>query len=227
MPAERVARTLRRRTEAGTTLVELLVVMSLLSVIMGIVLAGLVSMQNTENRVNNRSQTNDQVRLAVEQIDKQVRSGNVLYDPALEGANAGSGIAAGFSMRVYTQANGVQRCVQWRVTGATLQARSWSQAWQSDNAVSDWRTVADHVVNTSSNPPFALDPTAGFGSRLVNIDVIANVRSDTGANVEGKTSVTGRNTQYGYDPVVCNVVPPWCDPPPYSAQGRSCPWKQG
>jgi type II secretory pathway component PulJ len=197
----------RRRSERGTTLVELMVVTGLLGGVLSIVFAALVTMQNTENKVNIRKQSDDQVRLAVEQIDRQVRSGNVLYDPSAEGSNAGSGIAAGFSMRIYTQANGVQRCVQWRVTGGQLQSRSWAQTWQTDGQVSAWRTVSDHIVNTTSQPPFALDSSSGFGSRLINVDVIANVRSDTGSNVEAKTSVTGRNTQYGYDPVVCNTIP--------------------
>jgi type II secretory pathway pseudopilin PulG len=205
--AERLVRGRRRRCEQGTTLVELLVVTGLLGGVLSIVLAALVSVQNTENKVNIRKQSNDQVRLAVEQIDRQVRSGNVLYDPATEGSNAGSGIAAGFSMRIYTQANGIERCVQWRVTSGKLQSRSWAQTWQVDGNVSGWRTVSDHIVNTTSQPPFSLDPSSGFGQRLINVDVLANVRSDTGSNVEAKTSVTGRNTQYGYDPVVCNTIP--------------------
>jgi type II secretory pathway pseudopilin PulG len=207
LPAEPRLLTLWRRGEGGSSLPELLVVIGLLGVVLSMVLAVLVSFQRTENTVNIRSQTNDQARLAAEQIDKQVRSGNVLYDPALEGSNAGSGIAAGFSMRIYTQANGVERCVQWRVTGGSLQARSWSQGWQTDHQVSGWRTVATNIVNGAGSPPFSLDTTTGFGSRLINVDLFANVRSDTGSNVEAKVSVTGRNTQYGYDPVVCNTIP--------------------
>jgi type II secretory pathway component PulJ len=196
---------MRRRTEAGTTLVELLVVMMLLSIIMGVVLAGLVSMQNTENRVNNRSQTNDQVRLAVEQIDRQIRSGNLLYPPNQEGNNAGVGIPAGFSMRVYTQANGDEKCVQWRVTGGALQSRSWEPI--PDGAVTGWRTVASHIVNTTANPPFVLDTSSSFAGRLINVDIIANQRSDTGANVEGKASITGRNQQSSYDDRCTSTMP--------------------
>jgi type II secretory pathway component PulJ len=192
-----------RRDERGTTAAELMVVTALLGTVLAVVFSVLISVQNTENRANVRSQTNDQVRLAIEQIDRQVRSGNMLYDPASEGSNAGTGIAPGFSMRIYTQANGLERCVQWRVMNGTLQSRSWTQTWQLDNQVSGWRTVAEHVVNGTGSPPFSLDAGTRFGQRLVNIDMIANVRSDTGSNVEAKSSVTGRNTQYGYDPVVC------------------------
>jgi type II secretory pathway component PulJ len=208
---DRLRRLARRRTDAGTTLIEMVVVMGLLSVILGIVLSVLVSMQNAENRVNGRSQTNDQVKLAVQDIDRQVRSGNVPYNPATEGTNAGSGIPTGFSMRVYTQANGTQKCVQWRVTGGKLQSRGWTTSWRIDNQVSGWRTVADHIVNSSSTPPFVLDTSPNFGGttnpRLINIDVIANVNSNAGSNVEGKASITGRNFQYGGDPAVCSDIP--------------------
>jgi type II secretory pathway component PulJ len=187
----------------------MLIAMGLLSAVMSIVLAALISMQNTENRVNGRSQTNDQVRLAVEQIDRQIRSGNVLYDPAGEGTHAGTGIPAGFSMRVYTQANGVQRCVQWRVSGGTLQSRSWTKSWQVDNQVSGWRTIAEHIVNPTATPPFALDSSPNFGgqqgSHLINIDIMANAASSTGSNVESKMSISGRN-QVGYSDV-CTPIP--------------------
>jgi type II secretory pathway pseudopilin PulG len=207
LPGERAARVARRRSEAGTTLIEMTVVMGLLSAVMGIVLAALVSMQNAENRANGRSQTNDQVRLAVEQIDRQVRSGNVLYPPSSEGNNAGAGIAGGFSMRIYTQANGLEKCVQWRITGGKMQARSWTPTWRLDTQVSSWRTVADHIVNGTSNPPFALDSGAAFGGRLINVDVIANVNTHTGSNVEGKASIAGRNQQYAYDQSICADIP--------------------
>jgi len=191
----------------GTTLVEMVVVTFLLSLIMGIVLAALVSMQNAENRANGRSQTNDQVQLAVQQIDRQIRSGNVLYDPANEGSNAGTGIPAGFSMRVYTQANGAEKCVQWRISGGNMQSRSWTTTWRVDNQVSGWQTIAQHIVNGSSNPPFMLDPGASYGGRLINVDVIANVNSNTGSNVEGKASIAGRNQQFAYDQSTCADIP--------------------
>ena len=202
-------RRVRRRTEAGTTLVEMVVVMALLSVILGIVFSVLVSMQNAENRVNGRSQTNDQVRLAVEQIDRQVRSGNVLYPPDQEGTYAGAGIPAGFSMRIYTQANDVEKCVQWRVANGAMQTRSWAplSTWRLHNDVTGWRTVADHIVNGTGNPPFLLDPGAAFNGRLINIDVIANVNSHAGSNVEGKASIAGRNQQYAFDQSICADIP--------------------
>jgi type II secretory pathway component PulJ len=189
------------------TLIELVITTMLLGIVMAVIFGALVSVQRTFTTADQRGQTNDQVRLAANDIDRMVRSGNVLYDPATETA-ADSGVAAGYSLRIYTQANGNQRCVQWRVIGGFLESRAWTTTWQLDGDVSDWRKVADGIVNTS--PPFTLDSNAAFGGRIVNIDLLADrgpAASSNVAPVEVKVSVTGRNTEYGYDPVVCNTVP--------------------
>ena len=213
--------TMRRRTrlsDAGFTLVEVAMVTGLLGTVLAIALGALASFQNTIVKSDSRSQSNDQARLAAEQIDRQVRSGNVLYDPTLEGSKAGtnpdgSPIPTGFAMRIYTQSNGIERCVQWRLLNTyDLQKRSWSQTWKDDNQISGWRTVAQSIVNPTSSPPFSLDPNTGFGganSRLVNVDLIANVDPTRGANVEIKSSAEGRNT--GYFPTnsgLCTDIPP-------------------
>jgi len=178
-----------------------------LGIVMAVIFGALDSVQRTFMTADKRGQTNDQVRLAANDIDRMVRSGNVLYDPATE-TLANSGVAPGYSLRIYTQANGNQRCVQWRVINGFLESRAWTTTWQLDGDVSDWRKVADHIVNTS--PPFTLDSNAAFGGRIINVDLRADVGTAAASHVapvEEKVSVTGRNTEYGYDPVVCNTVP--------------------
>jgi len=189
------------------SLVELMVATALLGLVMSVIFAALVSVQRTITTADQRGQTNDQVRLAANDIDRMVRSGNVLYDPASETLQ-NSGVAPGYSLRIYTQANGNERCVQWRVYSGFLEARAWTTTWQIDGIVTGWRKVADNIVNTS--PPFSLDPNPAFGGRIIDIDLLANSGKSSTSNVatvEVKMSVTGRNTEYGYDPVVCNTVP--------------------
>jgi len=189
------------------TLIELVITTMLLGIVMAVIFGALDSVQRTFTTADQRGQTNDQVRLAANDIDRMVRSGNVLYDPATE-TLANSGVAPGYSLRIYTQANGNQRCVQWRVINGFLESRAWTTTWQIDGDVSDWRKVADHIVNTS--PPFTLDSNAAFGGRIINVDLRADVGTAAASHVapvEEKVSVTGRNTEYGYDPVVCNTVP--------------------
>ena len=195
------------RDQRGLTLVELLVTIVLLGIVMAICVQVFVTIGRTVATTDQNSQNTDQARLAVQQIDRQVRSGNVLYNPAAE-------TPAGFALRVYTQANGYQRCVQWRITKATsgfkdgiLQTRSWSESWTFDGDVSGWRNISENVLTTGS-AAFSLDGSSGFGNRLINIDVRVNADPVHQKTVQFTSSITGRNTEYGYSQNICNVIPP-------------------
>ena len=196
-----------------------MVASALMLLVMAICLMFLVSIQTTENTDQLRSQANDQARQAVEQIDREVRSGNLLYDPASEPVNsagpscspitvpADDCIATGYSLRVYTQANGNYRCVQWRVLNQELQTRSWNT---DATLVTTWSTVADHVVNATTAgaaAPFSRDGGATFGGRLLDVNALVNEGNGSGHGVQVQASVAGRNTWYGYSPTVCSTIP--------------------
>ena len=205
MPAE----TGRADSDGGFTAIEVVMTTAVLSIVMAMSMAFLVSAQRTVTVADTRSNNVDQARLGVQQLDRQIRSGNLIYNPAQENDPA-NGIRPGLSLRVYTQSNSVQRCVQWRITSAgVLQTRSWSEFWTTDGDVSPWRNVATNLVNTSATPAFALDSTTGFGSRLLKVTLIANVNSKRGKDVRFSTSIAGRNTEYGYNPFICNSIPPY------------------
>ena len=190
----------KERSDAGTTLVELIISMTIFSLALAMVYGVLITVQRQTKDATSRADSVGNARLALQQIDRQVRSGNVLYNPASE--------TLPLSMRVYTQANGDQRCVQWQVWNGKLRTRSWSTTWQTDGLVSDWGVVARDVVNTTATPPFALQGgTTAYGSRLV--DITLQVKSPTagGRPINVTSSLSGRNTAYGYDPGVCSPVP--------------------
>ncbi|HVA42920.1 MAG TPA: prepilin-type N-terminal cleavage/methylation domain-containing protein [Acidimicrobiales bacterium] len=194
-----------RRDEGGFTLIELVVSSALTVLALGMVVSVLTSAQTTEARVAGRSVNNDQARLAVNELDRQIRSANLLYDPSTESPPY-------MSLLVYTQANSVERCVQWQIQNEQLLTRSWSSTWQTDGLVSSWRVVATNVVNeivTPVVPAFALDtsqPT--YGERILNIDLVVNDSTNPASAAELRASVTGRNTEYGYPATVCATVPP-------------------
>lgn len=195
----------RHRRDSGVTLVEMLVVMVIFSLLLGVVWSVLITVQLQTKDTIARSDATDQARLALQQIDRQVRSGNVLYDPAAETLN--------MSMRVYTQANGQQRCVQWQVVAASgeLRMRSW-QSETPDLSSSGWSVIARNLVNKTTSspptPPFALQgATTPYGSRLIDIRLLVRTPGTSGPPVEVQSSLSGRNTQYGYDPGVCNIIP--------------------
>ena len=77
-------RRLRTRAcdEGGVTLVELVVSISILGVVMVAILSVLTTVQKAVVREDLRGRTNDEARLALQSLDRQVRSGNLLYPPA-------------------------------------------------------------------------------------------------------------------------------------------------
>jgi type II secretory pathway pseudopilin PulG len=207
------------------TMVELLVAMSLFSVVLAIIFGVLVSVQNGLARQADRSSSNDQARLAVEELDREIRSGNVLYDPTLgyycqvtpkpvgcATTDVANSINPGMSLLVYTQANAPtrevgglsgERCVQWRVKLNTqqnyseLQRRDWAKDASSPGP---WTVVADHIVNQAgTSPAFAVDPL----KRIVNISILVNQNSKSGSTARVDLSVEGRNTVYNYPTALC------------------------
>lgn len=189
------------KSDQGSTLIELVVVMSMFGLLMSLVYGVLGQVEKQTSSTQRRADSVDQARMGLAQIDRHVRSGNVLYDPSAE--------PLPLSMRVYTQANGEQRCVQWQVHEGTLRYRSWESNGVSYSNLSVWTVIARGIVNDSANHPFALDPAARYGQRLINVRLLVQTPGDGGrAPVEVQSSLSGRNSQYGYDPGSCNPMPP-------------------
>jgi type II secretory pathway component PulJ len=207
----------RARADGGYTLVELMVSVALLMLAAGIFLTFLWSVQRGVNTQSSRSLTNDQARLAIEQLDHEIRSGNLLYDPSAENDPA-NGIYPGMSLRIYTQTNADIRnpgnqCVQWRIVGQVLENRYWATNWRDDPStlVSDWRIIAQGLMNQTVSPQvqaFTLDPDPNKGGRTIDITLIVN-ESANSQNVTVSEAVTGRNTEYGYPNDVCADIPPY------------------
>ena len=121
-----------RRDEGGMTLVELMVVTMILGIVMLVFMSVFASVESGVVRQNNLSLTLDQARLAIQQLDRELRSGNVLYDPALEnnGQASCSGCVPSYTLRVYTQSNADTRttfmCTLWKVDSSEqLLTRQW------------------------------------------------------------------------------------------------------
>jgi type II secretory pathway pseudopilin PulG len=202
------------------TLVELLVSMSILSIVLLVFFSVLASVQRGVVAQDTLSRTLDETRLALQQLDRELRSGNVLYDPALENAPPGSGgipscsgCLPGYTLRVYTQTNadtrGTYKCVLWKIdTEQRIMTRQWQPSDPSN--ATGWRIVATGIVNGSLNKPaFTLDPDPLKGGRTLN--VLYAVNSDLAhrptQTVLVQASLTGRNTSYGYPANVCQQTP--------------------
>src|SRR3954452_12944675 len=208
-----------QRNDVGFTLVETLVAMIVFGIAIGMVYTALIKVQKYTTDVQGSADANFQLRQSVAVIDRQVRSGNVLYSPANETSPSSctaTGTDAGTCMRVYTQANGAQRCVQWQVIAdparpgtQKLRSRSWSTTWQTDSQFTDWQTDARGLITNPSTPPFTLQGAVNAYSKrylVVRFEAKDPRRGNTPAVITD--SLAGRNTNYGYDSGLCNPAPP-------------------
>lgn len=201
-----------RTNEDGVTLSELLVAMMVLSLALGVFFTTLASVQKSVAETDIRTRSNTQARLALQTLDHEVRSGNVLYDPATSSDPH-------FRFKIYTQANASTRqpspgytCRLWRINDDNeLQTRWWPPLLPGD--ATDWRTVATGIVNKAVSVPvnaFELDPDPNKGGRTVNVVFLVNedLRGDlSSGTVRVQGALTGRNTSYGFPTGVCASEP--------------------
>ncbi len=209
--------------EDGMTIAELAVAMLLLVIASTVYLGTMTSVYTGVNRQQRRSEINDQARVAVEQFDREVRSGNFIadangnyrYNPATEAfaapACGGYACESGFSVRVYTQANATTRtppvqCVQYLVTGQRLLRRAWAPG--AATSLNGWQTIATDIVNkdvSPSVPVFSMDGSSG--TRVLAITLLVNNRfgqADAPRTVRIESSIAMRNFSAG-DP--CTPIP--------------------
>lgn len=218
--------------DGGFSLVEMLVAMAVFSLLITITFSLLIQIMNQSKDTIARTRAIQQAQLGIAQIDRQVRSGNVILDPAAEGV-ATSGVGPFFSMRIYTQVDGEQRCAQWRVidedgdTFGNLEFRTWAPGYPGVLDVDDWSIVAHNLVemdvaptteadidpdDPTTWPPFWVDveSTGGTQAQLVRVTLrLKDPQEREGADPTSVTTViTGRNTVFGYPASSCSTAPP-------------------
>jgi prepilin-type N-terminal cleavage/methylation domain-containing protein len=197
--------------EAGMTLVELVVAMGILSIVLTVFLTTFVAVQRAATTEDLQSQNNNNTRLALENMDRLVRSGNVLYDPASPSANPNTSDCAAYQcFLVYTQANGTtaqpSTCVEWKVTNGGLETRSWVPAPAAFSPTA-WRVVASGVLNQLVSPSlrtFQIDSDPMKGGRTIDVVFLVGVGGSSKSTSRVEGSLTGRNTSYGYLTNACS-----------------------
>lgn len=196
--------------ERGMSLVELIVAMGILSIVMLVLTTTLTSIQRAVVEQDVRIRLNDQARLAMQSIDRLVRSGNILYDPVDESGNDPYDVSAtGYLFRIYTQAEQSEdqdaRCALWLVNDdQQLIYRTWPIL--DPDAAGDWTIVAEGIVNRDlASPAFTLD-SAGR-TIAVEFHVNPDLAHRPQATQVLEASLTGRNTSFGYPIQLCSELP--------------------
>ncbi|CAN5115635.1 hypothetical protein BH11ACT1_BH11ACT1_13700 [soil metagenome] len=215
-----------RDGDRGTTLIELLVSMGIFSLCMTVVFGAVILVMRKSLDVQKSADAASELRLALAQIDRQVRSGNVLFSPADEASYVGTCVGdaatnSGTCMRIFTQSNGSEKCVQWQLIDDAahpgtllLRTRSWATTWVTTGDLTGWATVARGLTLTPSvtpgetNNPFKLEgATTPYKERLLDVR-LESLDKRRGTSVVIKSSLSGRNTSYGYSSAQCIPVPP-------------------
>jgi type II secretory pathway component PulJ len=191
--------------EAGLTVMELMVTLAIMSVAAVIFLNVLAAMQAAIGHQARRSDNNDQARLAVEALQREIVSANVIFDPSTETTP----YQPYYTLRVYSQANATTRtpgyqCVQWIISGRALLRRSWPAS--TPQSATPWRTVASGIVNVDLGVgAFAVDPDPKKGGRTIDVVLLVNTSypSTSEKTIRIATSITGRDASYAFSPNVC------------------------
>ena len=208
------------REDGGFTMVEVILAMGVMMIVLIMGMRAATSAVNVETQAVSKGQATTQAVIALTELRQEIVSANVIFDPANEIYHSGSrngqnyagtntdhaNIRAGWSLRIYTELNGIDECVQWRLldtaSGGKLQTRTWDPSWSLGNpdaAVHPWSTLATNVANGSTQTPFSLDYSANYGganSRLVDVLLIASANDKYVNPVTLQSAIAARDAEY-------------------------------
>lgn len=179
--------------EQGFTLVEVMITSALMLIVLAIVLPQLSSMITNFDNARVRSDTSDAAQVAMDQIQHDVVSSNVLYID-------GSGIVhlqvfggnVGFSSTTVATLVPKSSCVEYQVASGVLQRRfrapGTGVSWPTN-----WTSVISGLVNSSQSGSPAVFAQTQNRSLTVTLWVDADKRTiNTAKPSLFTTTVTGR-----------------------------------
>jgi hypothetical protein len=199
-----------RWDDRGTTLAELAIVMLVSSIVAVLAAQFVISFARDANAVTISANRVESVRLALDSVERQVRSGDVLYvEPAGSTCSAyGSGSNC---LRVATEVDGTTSCVQLQLvpdpTGDgsyELRTRTYSPGWASGGFVGAWRQVTKGLAApTDAAPPFTLEQQSGVGSQALTVQFGVPQGNLSAAPIKLPSTYVPRNALYGSS-TACN-----------------------
>ena len=161
--------------DAGFTIVELVVTSAILLLIVTTTMAVLVAAQRATSFSSRRGQTQDDVRLAMDRLTKDLRQAT-RFNTTFTASGSGSWTGHDLDFLTYTVASpDVPVRVRWSVSGTTLSRQEWR---------SDGTTVGPIAVLQAIAPPGAGVPD------LFYCDVLQGSDAVTGAPVPWQITVT-------------------------------------
>jgi prepilin-type N-terminal cleavage/methylation domain-containing protein len=198
----------------GFTLIEVMVAMAIAVGVLGIVLLTTTQLMQSSSDGVALAQSNDKASLALDFLSREVTGANIVYNPTTEGAKAGSSVAAGYSLRIFSVSTGTPRCDQWRLLTTThqLEYRWWPP--HAAGTATTWTVLITGVYN-SVNPdmttkPFKLKDTTTYDGRLLSVNLrllSSSVKSNKTTQITA--SYDARNAEFfsPTDSEYCTTIP--------------------
>lgn len=179
----------RRRDDAGLTLIEVIVAMSIMSVLMTVVTGAVLQIYHAVNQVDSLSEAQTQINAAFIRLDREIRYARGVSTPAL--------VSGDYYVEYLRSVNSVDTCVELRLRSTTdeLQRREWTKN-MSPLVPSAWTTLAAEVTATT---PFTVtaantNSLTGFRYQRLTLAMTAVVGGGTpnnpGAGRAGATRET-------------------------------------
>jgi len=148
----------RGSDDLGFSLVELVVVMSIFTAIMGIITASVVEMMSQTRRESSQADNLDSARHVIQTLDTKVRYANDITTPA-------TGTDGNYYVEWRTGNTGqLQTCSQWRYVPSTglIQSRSWQPLLAGTGTVTPtaWQTQAGGISLVSGQQIWSIATTS-------------------------------------------------------------------
>jgi prepilin-type N-terminal cleavage/methylation domain-containing protein len=135
--------------DQGVTLIELVVTLSIMSILMSIFTVGVVQMFRSANRTESTASAQSQITLAFLRLDREIRYA--------AGVSAPGRVSSDWYVEYVTTNTGASLCTQLRLTDSTdqLQRRTWSQGNLAATATA-WLPLVSNISQSPSGAPFVL-----------------------------------------------------------------------
>lgn len=187
--------------DQGTTLMELIVGMAIMSIFMSIFLTAILLMTKTANKVEATSITASQTNQAFLRLDKTVRYASAISTP---GVSSTSGDWYAELDSPATTVNGNDTCTQLRIDTGRLQQRTWTIAngAATGTTAPTWTSIASFLTNGSVAPasadvPFtapAASTSASTTFQRLQIVLIATSGNSGQATTRSQMTFTALNS---------------------------------
>ena len=172
--------------DQGTSLIELIVGMLIMTMFMAMFTSAVILMNRAENKADAVTQTSTQLNQAFLTLDKTVRYAAAISDPGV-GTPSGD-----WYVELRTTNTGSEVCTQYRVHVATqqLQQRTWNVSVDGDPSnLTSWAGLASGISNGAVQPFVPVDANDNVGFQQLTVSLVS-LPGSASTSSKTKTSFT-------------------------------------